>query len=585
MTKSVKFGLLLIIIILINTPLALASTNASNEISWFFLIIGLLGGLALFLYGMEKMSEGLKKSAGDKMRNILAALTNNRVVGMFVGAFVTMVIQSSSATTVMLVSFVQSGLMTFVQSLGIILGANIGTTVTAQLVAFKLTDYAVLMIAVGFGLRFLSKKDNLQNIGDTILGFGLLFYGMKLMSVSMAPLREYPLFINALEGLENPFLGLLVGAIFTALIQSSSAFTGIVIVLAQQNLISLEAGIPLIIGANVGTSITAALASIGTAREAKRVAIAHTFFNIGGGLLFVFWIPYFAMLIESLGENFQFGVARNIANAHTIFNIISALVFLPFTAIIGKLIYKILPDQTQQSNVLPSIWHLDNQVIETPVIAVDLARAEISRMAKILGRMLDASIIPFTQKKIPSDDVFPQLSLIQGLDMREDKIDFLEKEVANYLIQIARNGLNKKQMNEVFGLITIVNDMASIGDIIHRNILTQIAEKNILSVDFSEEGRNELIKFHSKIAKQNHRIENVLATRNSLKAIKVLAKGEKYKLQEKKYRKNHFIRMNNENEGSIKTHEVHIELMDSFSQIEVYLENIAKTLVETSPKA
>ncbi|MBW1751374.1 MAG: Na/Pi cotransporter family protein, partial [Deltaproteobacteria bacterium] len=218
-----------------------AADQDGQTISWFMLIVGLLGGLAFFLYGMEKMSEGMKRSAGNKMRSILATLTRNRFIALVVGAFVTMVIQSSSATTVMLVSFVQAELMTFVQSLGVILGANIGTTITAQMVAFKLTDYALLMIAAGFGLRMLGKSDRMKSIGDILLGFGILFYGMKLMSDTMKPLRTYPEFIRIMEGLENPLMGILAGAAFTALVQSSSASTGVVIVLAQQGLITLEA--------------------------------------------------------------------------------------------------------------------------------------------------------------------------------------------------------------------------------------------------------------------------------------------------------------------------------------------------------
>jgi phosphate:Na+ symporter len=227
--------------------------ESPSSISWGLLIITLFGGLAFFLYGMEKMSEGMKKSAGNKMRSVLASLTRNRVIGLFVGAFVTMVIQSSSATTIMLVSFVQADLMSFAQSLGVILGADIGTTVTAQLIAFKLTDYALLMVAIGFGMRMFGKNDNFRNIGDVLLGFGVLFFGMKLMSDAMEPLRTWPEFIDLMKGLENPFLGLLIGTVFTALIQSSSAFTGIVIVLAQQGLITLEAGIPLVFGARHST--------------------------------------------------------------------------------------------------------------------------------------------------------------------------------------------------------------------------------------------------------------------------------------------------------------------------------------------
>jgi phosphate:Na+ symporter len=217
---------------------------------------------------MEKMSEGMKKSAGGGMRRILAALTNNRIIGLMVGAFVTMVIQSSSATTVMLVSFVQAQLLIFSQTLSVILGANIGPTVTAQLIAFKLTDYAFLMIIVGFSLTVFSKKDSYKYLGESLLGFGILFLGMKVMSDSMKPLRDYGPFIDLMKDLENPVYGLLIGAIFTALIQSSSAFTGIVIVLAQQGLISLEAGIPMLLGANIGTCVTAGIASIGTSRDA-----------------------------------------------------------------------------------------------------------------------------------------------------------------------------------------------------------------------------------------------------------------------------------------------------------------------------
>jgi phosphate:Na+ symporter len=219
-----------------------AADSISTNISWTFLIFALLGGLALFLYGMEKMSEGMRKSAGNHMRSILAALTRNRVIGLLVGIFVTMVIQSSSATTVMLVSFVQSGLMSFAQTMGVILGADIGTTITAQLIAFKLTDYALLMIAAGFGLRMFAKSEHTRGIGEVILGFGILFFGMKLMGDAMKPLQTYGNFIDLLKGLENPILRILAGMIFTALVQSSSAFSGILIVLAQQGLITLEAG-------------------------------------------------------------------------------------------------------------------------------------------------------------------------------------------------------------------------------------------------------------------------------------------------------------------------------------------------------
>ena len=305
-----KAFLLVVILTVFPAGALYAAEGTSLNISWSFLIFGVFGGLALFLYGMEKMSEGMRKSAGNHLRSILAALTKNRVIGPLIGGFVTMVIQSSSATTVMLVSFVQSGLMSFAQTLSVILGADIGTTITAQLIAFKLTDYALLMIAVGFGLRLLAKSEKARNIGEVVLGFGILFFGMKLMSDAMRPLRSYAGFVDFLKGLENPLLGILAGALFTALVQSSAAFIGVLIVLAQQGLVTLESGIPMIFGANIGTCITAGLASIGTCREAKRVALAHAVFKVAGVALFFFWIPEFADLIRSLALKFGSPTAR-----------------------------------------------------------------------------------------------------------------------------------------------------------------------------------------------------------------------------------------------------------------------------------
>ena len=573
-----------------------AGESSSSGISWKFLIIGLFGGLAFFLYGMEKMSEGLKKSAGQKMRSILATLTKNRVIALLVGAFVTMVIQSSSATTVMLVSFVQAELMTFTQSMGVILGADICTTITAQLIAFKLTDYALLMIAVGFAMQMFARSDNVKHIGEAILGFGILFYGMKLMGDAMKPLRTYQGFIDIMQGLENPLLGLLVGTLITGLIQSSSAFTGIVIVLAQQGLITLNAGIPLVFGANIGTCITAGLACIGTTREAKRVALAHVLFKIAGVILFIFWIPTFADIIRSIAAMFGSGPARQIANAHTIFNVSLGLVFLPFTTIFAGFILKIFPDKEELKGVKPVTWHLDDSMIATPEFAIDLARTEISRMAKILGRMLRAIIIPFISdarlikkygstkqeiellvNEIPTrDEIFPELSLLEGIDMREEKIDYLDEKVGDYLIRVARQELSDEQANEVLGMISIANDMESIGDIIHRNMMPLIDKKQELTMDFSEEGKEELMIYHVKVCKQISRLEEAFAERNLETARKIMAKEYKYLNLEEKYRLQHLERVIQKRNESVETHEVHMELMDLLKQINTYTVSIAK---------
>lgn len=575
-----------------------------DEISWGFMAMGLFGGLAFFLYGMEKMSEGMKKSAGNKMRSILAAFTNNRVIGLIVGAFVTMVIQSSSATTVMLVSFVQADLMIFSQSLAVILGADIGTTITAQLIAFKLTDYALLLVAVGFSLRMFGKSDNLKNVGEVLLGFGTLFFGMKLMGDAMKPLRTYPEFIDLMKGLESPLLGLFIGTAFTALIQSSSAFTGIIIVLAQQGLLTLEAGIPMVFGANIGTCITAGLASIGTSREAKRVALAHVLFKVGGVILFIFWIPTFAGIIQSIAAEFGSDTARQIANAHTIFNVSLALVFLPFTVFFARLLLTILPKEKEIKGVIPATWHLDDSMIETPGFAIDLARTEISRMAKILGRMLRAIIIPFMSdaelinrsskykdeadllvKEIPTrDEIFPELTLMEGIDMREEKIDFLDEKIVDYLIRIARQELSDEQAHEVYSMISITKDMESIGDIIHRNMLPLIEKKKSLASDFSDEGKEELMIYHVKVCKQISRLKEAFAEHNMEAAEKIMKKESKYLDLESRYRLKHLERLHQERKESMETHEIHMELMDTLKQINVYTANIAKTYLNTIGK-
>lgn len=420
----------------------------SAGFAWINIFIGVVGGLAFFLYGMEKMSAGMKSTAGNKMRSILASLTKNRVIALIVGTFVTVIIQSNSATTVMLVSFVQAGLLNLVQCMGVILGADIGTTITAQMIAFKLTDYALLIVAIDFLFKMLAKSQRLKDIGDIILGFGILFFdfifGIKLMSDVMEPLRTYTPFIDLMKDLENPFMGILIGAGFTALVQSSSATTGVLIVLTQQGLISLEAGIPVIFGANIGTCVTAALAVIGASREAKRVAIAHVMFKIAGVCLFIFWIPQFADIIKSLAAKFDSGTARQIANAHTIFNVSIGLIFLPFIPFFSKIIYYIFPKERKKKQFEIITFHIDDAMLATPSLAIDLVRSEISRMANLLGRMLNAIIIPFVSdkkyiakqsgqdedaclliKEIPTrDQIFPELSLLEGIDLREKKLIF-----------------------------------------------------------------------------------------------------------------------------------------------------------------
>ena len=574
--KSINSILFLLPMVFATSLFASSSSNDAEGFSFILIIIGLFGGLGMFLYGMEMMSDGMKMTAGNSMRAILKKLTSNRFIAVFVGAFITMIIQSSSATTVMLVSFVNSGLLNFVQALGVILGSNIGSTVTAQIVAFKVTDYALLLIAVGSIMTLFSKKDSAKHIGFVILGFGLLFYGMKVMSDTMKPLRTDPTFNIILTSFENPFLGIIAGAVFTALIQSSSATTGIVITLASSGSITLEAGIPLILGANIGTCITALLAGLKATRDAKRVAIGHVLFNVIGVLVFCFWIPTFADLVAQTTDN----VPRQIANAHTIFNIVSTMLFIPFAPFISRTIIRYFPDKEKLRNIeKPAILNLDEKVLSYPTAAINNAQAEISGVVGLTERVVGSLVSPFITDKDQSDVENPELNLITGLHQRLEKIKYLNENISNYLIKISQQDLTSHQSREVFALVSATNYLNSINDTVKVKFENLIGKKESLDEGFSDAGQEEILVYHAKLLKQIKRLNKYFAKYDRAKATKIMKKGKKYKDLEEKYRLEHFKRVSGNVSVTVATHQLHVELMDMLKQINTFIELIASTLL------
>ena len=553
-----------------------AAASSNKEISWFLMITSLFGGLGMFLYGMEMMSDGMKIAAGNRMRSVLEKLTSNRFLAVGVGAFVTMVIQSSSATTVMLVSFVNSGLLSFVQGLGVILGSNIGSTITAQIVAFKVTDYALALIAVGAIMALFSKKDATKNIGFVILGFGLLFYGMKVMSDTMKPLRSNPTFNSILTSFENPFMGILAGAAFTALIQSSSATTGIVITLASGGSITLEAGIPLIFGANVGTCVTALLAGLNASREAKRVAIAHVTFNLLGVGLFCFWIPTFAEFISQTSDN----IPRQIANAHTIFNILATVVFIPFTPLVAKLILQYFPDEEIDRDIRkPAVMHLDENTLETPAIAITNAQAEIRGVIGLLERVVGSVAMPFLSNESLSDVENEEEDFEKGLQNRIEKITFLNNEISSYLIKINNQDLTDIQSKEVFTLVSVVNNVNSIKNSVGLRLHDLIIKKEMEEDGLSDSLLNEIESFHKKMVKQIKRLGKFFEKYDQTKIDKIVSKGKKYKDLEEKYRIEHIKRSDVESDET-KSSVIYQELMDMFKEISIFIDLIAERLSE-----
>ena len=459
-------------------------TTSAEEIKWGTLLFSLLGGLALFLIGMDMMTEALRMIVGSRARKVLERLTSNRFAGMLTGAGITAVVQSSSVTTVLLVGFISAGLMTFVQSVPVIIGSNIGTTITAQIIAFKVTSWALALMAGGFLFSKLAKRERRKAQGEAITGLGMVFFGMVVMGDAMSPLRTYEPFINAMEALSNPLVGILVGALFTALIQSSSATTGIVIVLAGQGLITLEAGIALVLGANIGTSVTALLAAIGKPREAQRAAMAHLVFNVGGVVL---WFPFVGVLaswVESVGG----GVPREIANAHSIFNIVNALVVLPFVGPFAALIVRILPDKAVAGEIQPK--YLDLGLLRTPGIALAKARMEMLRMARRVEEML-IDILP----AILDGDI----DTMADIEARDDEVDSIHGHIIEFLGEISQIKLSEDQSAELVDLFAATNAIEAIGDIIETNLVALGRDKITASIEVSLETRELIEQYHQSV--------------------------------------------------------------------------------------
>ncbi|MDY7094200.1 MAG: Na/Pi cotransporter family protein [Acidobacteriota bacterium] len=463
------------------------------------LIMGLFGGLAFFLYGMEQMSSALKAVAGDRMKTILGRLTHNRFLAAGTGAFVTAVVQSSSVTTVLVVGFISAGLMTLSQSIGVILGANIGTTITAQIIAFKVTRLALAMIAVGFALTFFGKREKTRHHGAGIMGLGLVFFGMSVMGEAMAPLRTYGPFLEWMARMENPALGIFVGTLFTALVQSSSATTGIVIVLAGQGLLSLPAGIALVFGANVGTCITALLASIGRPREALRAATVHVIFNLVGVVL---WLPFIGQLAEWVKRlsprapeldglaRLAAETPRQIANAHTLFNTVNTLLFLVFTAQLAWLVQRLVPDRPTMIEASVRAKYLDSTLLGTPALALDRVRLEILHLGEYVAAMLDAARSALFEGT---------RSELEELAKMDDAVDRLHGQVITYLGKISRQELGESQTRELMELMEAANSLENIGDIVETNLVFLGLERLDQQLTVSAATRRMLEEFYDAV--------------------------------------------------------------------------------------
>ncbi|MFA3989892.1 Na/Pi cotransporter family protein [Clostridioides difficile] len=533
------------------------------------IIISLMGGLGLFLYGMNLMGEGLQKSAGTKLKKIIKLLTSNLFMGVLVGTGVTAVIQSSSATTVMVVGFVNAGIMTLKQAIGVIMGANIGTTVTAQLVSFDLTGMAPVALGVGIILYLFGNKPRIKNIAEILIGFGILFTGMDFMKMAVEPLRDYQGFTDLLVTFGRyPLLGLLLGFGITAIIQSSSASMGMLVALAAEGLVPLSAALPILYGQNIGTCVTSLLSSIGANKNARRAAMMHLIFNVLGTVIFLIFLnkPVVSMVTSGDPSN----VARQIANTHTLFNIISVLILLPFTSLIIKLAIKLVPDRAGDidEDETKTIKYIDDRMIETPSIALANTIKEALRMGEKAKESLNASMEALVEHSTEK---------IDKTYRRERLINDLQKAILNYLLKLSKAALDDDSREVVDTLFNTVNDIERIGD--HAKNIAELSQVAIDSnIYFSEEGQSELdVMYNRVVSAYTYALESMRSDNVDL-ACKVIKIEEQVDIMEKSCRANHMYRLNN-NLCSIENGVIYLDVISNLERISDHAVNIAQQVI------
>lgn len=513
------------------------------------IVFGLLGGLALFIFGMNMMSESLQKVAGDKMKKVLSVLTKNALCGVLAGALVTAVLQSSSATTVLVIGFVSAELMTLKQGISVILGANIGTTMTAQLMAFKISDYIMPIVFIGFLIAFIAKKEKVKFVGQTIFSFGLLFVGIETMGDVMKPLASSPVFVNMMEKVAHiPILGVFVGMLMTLVVQSSSATIAVLQNFASQagpdgihSVIGLTGAIPILFGDNIGTTITALLASIGQSKNAKRAAVAHSVFNISGSFVFIWLVKPFAKFVSFIspkGTELDI-ISRQIANAHMSFNMLNTLIWLPLIPIMVKIVTFIVKDDkkvVEENDVEKSF--LDRNVIGQPVAAMYLVSEEIRRAGRLVSKMINNM-----KATVMNNDS----KALSNLEENGQMVDTINQDTISYISSMfSSGGLTEEQASTTAGLMYILNDIARISERC-MDIMPVIRAKLEGKYKFSKDAVEELGKSIDTVDIMYHTTFSSLEDGDTKNAKKVFDYRKDLRSMEKKYNKNHLKRLRKNN--------------------------------------
>ena len=509
------------------------------------IIFGLLGGLAVFIYGMNMMSECLQKAAGEKMKSILALLTKNPVLGVIAGALTTAVLQSSSATTVMAIGFVSAGLMSLPQAISIIFGANIGTTMTAQIIAFKISDYIYIIIFIGFIISFIAKSEKVKSIGQTIFAFGLLFLGIETMGDVMKPLASSPVFTDLIERVAHiPVLGVFVGTLMTLVVQSSSATIAVLQNFASQpgpdgvtSMLGLAGAIPILLGDNIGTTITALLASIGQTKDAKRTAVAHCIFNISGCLLFIWFVKPFAVLIQHIspkGPEIEV-ISRQIANAHTLFNITMTLIWVCLINVMVKIVMTLIPDGKAVDMDPAKPVFLDDKIISQPAAALQLVAKEILRVSEMVK-----VVVADTITIVKTED----MNELEPLQAKGVQIKKLTDQITEYLASLFSAGtMTEQQAAQTASLMYILSDVERMGTL-SVEVAKCVREKVDNRYKYTPEAMDELQKSLKTLEKMFNDSLKALQGDESVQIEKLIKRKDKIMDLDLKMRKAHVQRVN-----------------------------------------
>lgn len=529
------------------------------------MIFGLVGGIALLMYGVQSMGDALERAAGDLMRKVLSVLTGTVWRAFLVGTVLTALIQSSTAITVMTVGFVNARLMTLAQAVGIIYGANIGTTITAQLMAFKLTDYALLIVGLGFWASYFARNERWRQIGRAIMGMGMMFLGMKMLQSGVPLIQSSPVARNIIITYgNNPIYAVLIGMVATMCVASSATTVGLTMVLAKAGLLGIGGAIGLMLGDNIGTCITAQLASLGTSTSARRTAWAHTIYNIIGVLLALLILPLFTNLIAASSPSIE----RQIANSHTVFNVLSAVIFLPISKYYVRFLEWVVPEKRARGGKQEAGTYLDGRLLNTPIAALRAALQELMSTGRVAMGMIDSVVLALTGA---------ERKVLKRLDADEDSVNEQQRLITEYLVSVSREQLGTRESGAVPELLHAINDVERIGD--HATNMIELCDlKFERNIAFSEEATGELKSMHARLAEMASDIERAITERDESIAAAVVERQDEIAELAEFLRSNHVRRLE-EGKCSLDGGIIFLDAVSHLERVGEHLVNMAEVVV------